>query len=92
MWGLENQKRGVQGLILLLCNIQYVQYHDWNSSGILEQCMRARNRVVIGLSYRHARLHSLVESIHGLLKSLKIPSLIDISAHIGFGRGGGDSV
>ncbi len=34
-----------------------------------------RNPVGVGLSYRPARLHRLVESIPGLLKSLKIPSL-----------------
>jgi hypothetical protein len=38
------------------------------------QSMGARNRVGIGLSYRPARLHRLVESIPGPLKSLKIPS------------------
>jgi hypothetical protein len=35
--------------------------------------MGARNREGIGLSYRLARLHRLAESIHGLIKSLKIP-------------------
>ncbi len=43
--------------------------------GILEQSMGARNRVGIGLSCRPARLHRLLESIPGLLKGLKIPSL-----------------
>jgi hypothetical protein len=38
--------------------------------------MRARNRVVTGLSYRPTRLHRLKESIPGLLKSLKIRALI----------------
>jgi hypothetical protein len=42
-----------------------------NSAGILEQSMGARNRVAIGLSYPPTRLHRLVESIPGLLKSLK---------------------
>ncbi len=44
------------------------------SAGILEQSMGARNQVGIGLTYRPARLHRLVESIPGLLKCLKIPS------------------
>jgi hypothetical protein len=44
-------------------------------AGILEQSMRARNQTGIGLSYRRARLHRLTESIPGILKSLKIPSL-----------------
>jgi hypothetical protein len=37
--------------------------------------MGAMNRVGMGLSYRSARLHRLVESIPGRLKSLRIPSL-----------------
>ncbi len=37
----------------------------------LEQSMGARNRVVIGLSYRPARLHRLAESIPGIRKNLK---------------------
>ncbi len=45
-------------------------------AGILGQYMGSRNRVGIGLSYRPARLHRLVESIPGLLKSLQIPSLV----------------
>ncbi len=44
-------------------------------AGIQEQSTWARNRVGIGLSYRPARLHGLAESIPGLLRSLKIPSL-----------------
>jgi hypothetical protein len=40
-------------------------------AGVLEQTMSASNRVGIGLSYRHARLHRLAESIPVLLKSLK---------------------
>jgi hypothetical protein len=44
-------------------------------TGILEQSIGARNRVGKGLPYRPARLHRLAESIPGLLKSLKIPSL-----------------
>jgi hypothetical protein len=49
-------------------------------AGILEQSMGARNREGRRLSYRPARLHRLleissVESIPGLLKSLKIPPL-----------------
>ncbi len=44
-------------------------------AGILEQSMWSWNRVGIGLSYRPARLHRVAESIPGLLKSLKIPSL-----------------
>jgi hypothetical protein len=44
-------------------------------TGILEQSMAARSRVGIGLSYRPHRLHRLAESISGLLKSFKIPSL-----------------
>jgi hypothetical protein len=42
-----------------------------SSAGILEQSIGARNRAVIGLSYRPTRLHKLAESIIGLLKSLK---------------------
>jgi hypothetical protein len=38
----------------------------------------ARNRVGRGLSYRSARLHRLAESIPGLLKFKKIPSLQNI--------------
>jgi hypothetical protein len=37
--------------------------------------MEASNRLGMGLSYRPARLHRLAESIPGLLRSLKIPSL-----------------
>jgi hypothetical protein len=53
--------------------------------------MGARNRVEIGLLYRSTRLHWLAESlflelIAGLLKSLKIPSLI----RGGGGGGGGE--
>ncbi len=49
------------------------------SAGILEQSMKARNRVGIGLSYRPARLHrpggiDPLESIPGL-QSFKIPAL-----------------
>jgi hypothetical protein len=48
-----------------------------SSAGILEQSMRARNRVGVGLSYRPARLYRLAELIPGndscgLLKSLKV--------------------
>jgi hypothetical protein len=39
----------------------------YTSAGVLEQSMGARNRVGIGLSYRPARQHRLVESIPGLL-------------------------
>jgi hypothetical protein len=42
--------------------------------GILDQSIRARNRVGIGLPYWPARPHGLAESIPGLLKSLKIPA------------------
>ncbi len=49
-------------------------------AGIFRQSMGARNRVGIGLSYRPARLHKLVESIPGLHKSLKIPALIGLIA------------
>jgi hypothetical protein len=35
----------------------------------------ARNRVGIGLSYRPARLHRLVESIPGILKRLQVRAL-----------------
>jgi hypothetical protein len=45
-----------------------------NSAGNLELSRGARNRVGIGLLYRPARLRRLVESIPGLLNSLKIPS------------------
>ncbi len=43
-----------------------------SSAGILEQSMRVRSRVGIGLSYRPARLCRLAESIPGLFSSLKI--------------------
>jgi hypothetical protein len=53
-----------------------------NCAGIFEQSMGARNRVGTWLSYRPAKLHSsqpggtgYLESILGLLKSLKIPAL-----------------
>jgi hypothetical protein len=46
------------------------------SSATLEQSIGDGNRVGIGLSYQPARLHRLAESIPGLLKSLKIPSLV----------------
>jgi hypothetical protein len=36
-----------------------------------------RNREGTGMSYRPARLHRLAESIPELLKSLKIPSLLN---------------
>jgi hypothetical protein len=44
------------------------------SAGIVKQSIEARNRVGIGLSYRHARLYSLtelifLESILGFLKN-----------------------
>jgi hypothetical protein len=50
------------------------------SAGILEQSMGARNRVGLGLSYQPEGIHRLagivsLESIPGLLKHLKIPSL-----------------
>jgi hypothetical protein len=50
-------------------------------AGILEQSMGSRNRAGIRLPYRPARLHRLaktisLESIPGLLKSLKIPFLV----------------
>ncbi len=56
---------------------------------ILEQSVGARKRVWIGLSYRPARLRRLAESIpwnlfHGLLKSLKIPSLVCIQGKVSF--------
>jgi hypothetical protein len=44
-------------------------------AGIFKQSMGARNQVGIGLLYRPAMLYRLAESIPGLLKSLKIPSL-----------------
>ncbi len=44
----------------------------------LEQLMGARNRVGIGLSYRPARLHRLVESIPGLLKRLQIRAQVSV--------------
>jgi hypothetical protein len=54
------------------------------SAGIFKQSMGARNRVGIRLSYRPARLHSLaelvsLESILGLLKSLKIRTQYSLS-------------
>ncbi len=50
-------------------------------AGIFKQSMGSRNQVGIGLSYRPARLHRLagidsLESIPGLLKSLKIRALV----------------
>ncbi len=39
-------------------------------------CMGARNRVGKGIPYRPAMRHRLAESIPGLLKTLKIPSLL----------------
>jgi hypothetical protein len=50
------------------------------SAGILEQSMVARNRVGIGLSYRPQDYIGVggidsLQSIPGLLKSLKIPAL-----------------
>ncbi len=42
----------------------------------LEQSVGVRNRVGIGSSYLPAWLHRLAESILGLTKSLKIPSLV----------------
>ncbi len=44
-------------------------------AGKLGGAIGARNRVEMGLPYRPARLHRLAESIPGLLRSLKIPSL-----------------
>jgi hypothetical protein len=44
-------------------------------AGTFKQSMGAWNQVGIGLLYRPARLYGLAESIPGLLKSLKIPSL-----------------
>ncbi len=63
-----------------------------NCAKIFNQSMGARNREGIGLSYRPARLCSL-ESIHRLLKSLKIRALtfIDVevsSTFLGGGEGG----
>ncbi len=53
------------------------------SAGILKQSMGARNRVGIWLSYCLTRLYQAfgidslpLESISGLLKSLKVPSLL----------------
>ncbi len=50
-----------------------------NSAGILEQSMVARNRVGIGFTYRTVKAYACgidsLESIPGLLKSVKIPSL-----------------
>jgi hypothetical protein len=40
---------------------KYLSRSLW--AGILEQYMRARNRVGIGLSYRPVRLHRMAESI-----------------------------
>jgi hypothetical protein len=63
-----------------------IQHFDSDSASLFSQCwnfkqsMGTRNRVGIGLSYRPARLHSpgrigSLESILGLLKSLKIRAL-----------------
>jgi hypothetical protein len=61
----------------LLCLLTFIR------AGIFNQYMGARNRVGIGLSHRHARLHRLapggihsLESIPGLHKRLKIPALV----------------
>ncbi len=66
-------------ITLAAMEFQNNENHQDKCAGILEQSMGARNRVGIGLSYRPARLHRLAESISlesipGLLKSLKIPS------------------
>jgi hypothetical protein len=63
VWGLENQKSGVQGLIFILYNIQYYDY----------------------VSFVEVRSRDNVEWMQGLEQ-------VDISAHIGFERRGGDSV
>jgi hypothetical protein len=44
-------------------------------SSVLEQSMRARNRVGTGLLYRPVRLHRLVKTIPGLFKILHIRAL-----------------
>jgi hypothetical protein len=43
-------------------------------AGIFKRSMGARNRLGIGLSYQHARLHSLAELVHWnrLLGSFKV--------------------
>jgi hypothetical protein len=66
----------------MFLNVHFVrwqtgQYYGYGAE-ILEQSMRTRNRVGIGLSYQSTRLHWLadsnpLESIPGLLKSLKYP-------------------
>jgi hypothetical protein len=58
-----------------------IHYSVLSCAEIFKQSMGARNRVGIGLPCRPARLHSLaelvpsLESILGLLKSLKIRTL-----------------
>jgi hypothetical protein len=63
-----------------MCSSFKTYYHGGTCAGILEQSMGAMNRLGIGLSYRPDRstkaggIDSL-ESISGILKSLKIPPL-----------------
>jgi hypothetical protein len=52
-----------------------------NGAGIFKHSMEAGNRVVIGLSYRPSRLHSLAELVLGLLKSLKIRAQVGGKMH-----------
>jgi hypothetical protein len=65
--------------LILLWIMNYFVCCCTNSGSVLEQSMGARNRVGIGCSYRPTRLHRLAESIPGVLKSLKIPSLYSIT-------------
>ncbi len=76
---------------LFFCHTQQLTFFKpmlFSCAGIFKQSMGARYRVGIRLSYhyRTARLHSLVElvsleSIPGLLKSLKIQSLFNLQSY-----------
>jgi hypothetical protein len=67
----------------LWCTVMNSAEHVSICAGIIERSMWARNRGGICLSYRPARLHSLAESIPGLLKSLKIQPYNEHIAPIG---------
>jgi hypothetical protein len=79
---------GKQSNLLLKKSWEYITVAE--SAVIFSQSMGARNREGIGLSYRPARQHSLaelvpstsLESILGLLKSLKIRALCTCCNHV----------
>ncbi len=56
------QRRLCIGLLQRSCTLETGKEREYRA-GIFRQSMRARNRVGIGLSYRTARLHRLVEFI-----------------------------